>query len=94
MHFDIDYSLLADAIEFYGKTPQLGIAQEERREFIQVISKHIRGKGDFDNTVEEIADLLIMIKQTMIILNIPVSQVQMRIYDKLDRLQGRMNEQR
>lgn len=90
MHFDIDGLLLKDAIEHYGKVSQLGVAQEERAEFIQAISKQIRGKGDFDNTVEEIADLLIMIKQAMMILDIPASQVQLRIYDKLDRLNDRI----
>lgn len=39
----------------------LNIAMEESAELIQAISKNLRGKGDYDNTCEEIADVLITI---------------------------------
>lgn len=43
----------------------LTIAMEECSELIQAISKNKRGKGDYDNTCEEIADVLICIEWLM-----------------------------
>lgn len=48
--------------EFYGKESQLDILQEECAELVQAISKYRRG-GSFKLTLEEIADVEIMIEQ-------------------------------
>ena len=52
-------------IEHYGEINQKRMIQEECGELIQAISKDLRGKEH--NVEEEIADLIIMLNQMMII---------------------------
>ena len=53
-----------EVIEKYGTVHQKRIAQEELAELIQAISKDLRGKQH--NVEEEIADVIIMIDQLML----------------------------
>lgn len=48
-------------MDIQGKGISLTIAMEECAELIQAISKFKRNKGDIDNLIEEIGDVLICI---------------------------------
>lgn len=73
--------------DYYGKLPQLGVAQEECAELIQAISK-LRRKGETAETLghlaEEIADVRIMCAQLMHLFRI-VELVTRLSSNKLDR---------
>lgn len=51
------------ALETYGKFNQLIVANEELGELSKEICKYLRGIGNRENLVEEIADVRIMIEQ-------------------------------
>ena len=79
------------AIEKYGER-QLDQAQEELAELIVAISKHKRNanKLTIANVIEEIADVRIMLKQVMMLLNIEEFQIKNEELYKLNRLKKRL----
>ena len=80
--------------DYYGKEPQLGMAQEECAELIQAISK-VRRKGEtkdaIDHLAEEIADVRIMCAQLEELFGVRAS-VAWRMHQKLDRQLERIAE--
>ena len=80
--------------DYYGKEPQLGMAQEECAERSQAISK-VRRKGEtkdaIDHLAEEIADVRIMCAQLMHLYRI-VGLVTVISNSKLDRQLERIAE--
>lgn len=80
--------------EYYGKEPQLGMAQEECAELIQAINK-VRRKGETKDAIyhlaEEIADVRIMCAQLMHLYRI-VGSVTIISNRKLDRQLERIME--
>ena len=80
--------------DYYGKEPQLGMAQEECAELIQAISK-VRRKGEtkdaIEHLAEEIADVRIMCAQLMHLYRI-VGLVTVISNSKLDRQMKRIME--
>lgn len=94
--------ILDRAVEKYGER-QLDQAQEELAELIVAISKYKRAVDKDRNTdkavidvIEEIADVNIMIKQVMMLLDIEEFEVQNIEIAKLNRLEKGwiVNEQR
>lgn len=83
--------ILEKAIEKYGEK-QLDQAQEELAELIVAISKYKRNENKFtiSNVIEEIADVNIMIKQVMMLLDIKEFEVKNEELYKLNRLKKRM----
>ena len=83
--------ILEMAIEKYGER-QLDQAQEELAELIVAISKHKRNanKLTIANVIEEIADVRIMLKQVMMLLNIEEFQIKNEELYKLNRLKKRL----
>lgn len=83
--------ILEKAIEKYGEK-QLDQAQEELAELIVAISKYKRNENKFtiSNVIEEIADVNIMIKQVMMLLDIKEFEVKSEEIYKLNRLKERM----
>lgn len=83
--------ILEKAVEKYGKK-QLDQAQEELAELIVAISKYKRNENKFtiSNVIEEIADVNIMIKQVMMLLDIKEFEVKSEEIYKLNRLKKRM----
>ena len=83
--------ILEMAIEKYGER-QLDQAQEELAELIVAISKHKRNanKLTIANVIEEIADVRIMLKQVMMLLNIEEFQIKNEESYKLNRLKKRL----
>ena len=78
--------ILEKAIEKYGEK-QLDQAQEELAELIVAISKYKRNENKFtiSNVIEEIADVNIMIKQVMMLLDIKEFEVKSEEIYKLNR---------
>ena len=60
---NIDKSIIAKSINYYGEEIQSTVCMEECAELIQAISKAKRGKINRDNMIEEIADVLICIEK-------------------------------
>ena len=83
--------ILEKAVEKYGEK-QLDQAQEELAELIVAISKYKRNENKFtiSNVIEEIADVNIMIKQVMMLLDIKEFEVKNEELYKLNRLKKRM----
>ena len=83
--------ILEKAIEKYGEK-QLDQAQEELAELIVAISKYKRNENKFtiSNVIEEIADVNIMIKQVMMLLDIEEFEVKNEEISKLNRLKKRL----
>ena len=83
--------ILEKAIEKYGEK-QLDQAQEELAELIVAISKYKRNENKFtiSNVIEEIADVNIMIKQVMMLLDIKEFEVKSEELYKLNRLKKRI----
>ena len=84
-------NILEKAVEKYGEK-QLDQAQEELAELIVAISKYKRNENKFtiSNVIEEIADVNIMIKQVMMLLDIKEFEVKSEEIYKLNRLKERM----
>lgn len=89
--------ILDRVVEKYGER-QLDQAQEELAELIVAISKYKRAVDKENNTdkavidvIEEIADVNIMIKQVMMLLDIEEFEVQNIEIAKLNRLEKRMD---
>lgn len=74
-------------IEHYGQEKQLVKTIEESGEFVQAIAKYINSPTAHHLACikEEMADLLIMLEQTAIILNIKKSEIELTKEYKLER---------
>lgn len=90
--------ILDKAIEKYGER-QLDQAQEELAELIVAISKYKRAAAKDINkdkaiidVIEEIADVRIMIKQIMLMLDIKEVEINNVEISKMKRLEKRMIE--
>lgn len=89
-------NILEKAVEKYGEK-QLDQAQEELAELIVAISKYKRAAANnsnkemtITNIIEEIADVRIMLKQVMMLLDIEEFEVKNEEISKLNRLKKRM----
>ena len=85
-------SVLEKAIEKWGKEAQTIVAMEEGAELIKECSKMLRGQGNIDHLIEEIADVLTCIEQLEIIYDIDNGDVLTEQVFKLDRLEKRLEE--
>lgn len=72
------------------KDKQLIVAIEELSELQKELCKSLRGKTNKENITEEIADVLIMIKQLQIYFNIDKKDIKKMIYEKLKRTKERL----
>ena len=63
----------------------LTIAMEECSELIQAISKNKRGKGNYDNTCEEVVDVLICIEWLIERLNLKQEDILRWLDFKINR---------
>lgn len=88
--------MMKEIIEFYGEDEQLTQSMEELAELSMALNKWRRKKSveHYDNIIEEIADVEIMIAQVMDILNIkPMDIYRLKEY-KLKRQMERIAEKR
>ena len=85
-------SVLEKAIEKWGKEAQTVVAMEECAELIKECSKMLRGQGNIDHLIEEIADVLICLDELEVMYNIDNRDVLTEIVYKLERLEKRLEE--
>lgn len=88
-----EIEIMRSAIKKNGKTMQTVVAIEELSELQKELTKHIRGKGNRDNLIEEVADVLVMITQIQLMYYIPDDEVEKVMRFKLNRLKERMQDE-
>lgn len=80
-----------EPLEHYGKFTQIVKCMEECGELIRALSKHLCNEGNYEDVVEELADVDIMLSQMRYIFGHPeVDRVRAQ---KLARLKMRMEEE-
>lgn len=86
--------ILRKNIKRHGHTTEMFIAAEEAAELIQAISK-VRRYGYIgehkDNLIEEIADVLVIIRELMMMFDITDADVEKKIDFKIQRINDRLN---
>ena len=81
--------LYQELISKYGDK-QVVVAIEELSELQKELCKHLRGKLDGCNLVEEIADVQIMLEQMIMLFGIEQSAIDFIINQKLQRTEERL----
>lgn len=85
------FSVVDKAIEKYGAEAQLNVLFEEMAELQNAICKHKRGRATVEEIAEEIADLINMLVQTIMIFDCEDLYKKYR-YEKIKRLEKRLNK--
>ena len=81
------------AIETYGARAQKLMAIEEMSELTKEICKDFRGSLDREHLIEEMADVLIMLDQMLILYKISGEEVGLMRIKKVERLKERLEKQ-
>ena len=90
MELQEEVKIIKEAVDTFGFKSQVRILQEECAELIAAASHYERGReGAYDNFVEELADVDIMISQMCYALKADIEDYKEK---KLIRLQKRINE--
>ena len=77
MEVNINKEIVSRSLDTYGNGIQLVVCMEELSELSQAISKEIRGVGDRNNLVEEMADVIIcleILKQIFAVTNVEIEE--------------------
>lgn len=83
---------LKDAVRVFGLDNQIKMLLEELGELVVAASHYSRGReGSFDNFVEELADVAIMLKQMIYALDCEVP-FRLMCEAKINRLQERVDD--
>lgn len=82
--------ILKKAIETYGKEAQTLMFFEETAELEKELCKNARGKDNTKEITEELADVLIMLEQIIIMYGIDRMELANFQSEKLQRLRGRL----
>ena len=90
---DDEIEIMRSAIRKNGKAMQTVVAIEEMSELQKELTKFIRGKGNRENLIEEVADVLVMITQIKIMYHILDDDVEKVMHFKLNRLKERMQDE-
>ena len=80
-------------IDRKGHTHQTIIAIEEMAELTKELTKYIRGKGNHDHLLEEVADVKICIDQIQEMYNLRNEEVTEKMALKLIRLDERLRKE-
>lgn len=80
------------AIETYGEKAQKLMAIEEMSELTKEICKDFRGLLDREHLIEEVADVLIMLDQMLLMYEISGDEIQQMRERKIERLKERMDK--
>ena len=81
------------AIETYGVRAQKLMAIEEMSELTKEICKDFRGKMEREHLIEEMADVLIMLDQMLLLYKISGEEVGLMRIKKVERLKERLEKQ-
>jgi NTP pyrophosphatase (non-canonical NTP hydrolase) len=90
MKFNVSEDLCKDVIKFYGTDQTTVVAMEECSEVIQELSKFVRGSGNKRHLSEEIADVLITLKEVCMMYDLKDEDIQNAIIYKQFRQARRM----
>jgi NTP pyrophosphatase (non-canonical NTP hydrolase) len=88
-----EFDIMKAAIRKNGKPMQTVVAIEELSELQKELTKFIRGKGNRENLIEEVADVLVMITQIQLMYHIPDDDVEKVMHFKLNRLKERIENE-
>ena len=80
------------AIALYGEKAQKLMAIEEMSELTKEICKDFRGLLDREHLIEEMADVLIMLDQMLILYKISGEEVDLMRIKKVERLKERLEK--
>ena len=88
------HTLCCEAVNVYGATTQIGMFVEEIGEVLQAINKLSRKTDEerYDNLIEELVDLQIMLIQMRIVYHIPDQLWDEMMEKKLQRLRHRLDD--
>ena len=81
------------AIETYGVRAQKLMAIEEMSELTKEICKDFRGLLDREHLIEEMADVMIMLDQMLLLYKISGEEVGLMRIKKVERLKERLEKQ-
>lgn len=81
------------AIQTYGVRPQKLMAIEEMSELTKEICKDFRGLLDREYLIEEMADVMIMLDQMLLMYKISSEEVNLMRIKKVERLKERLEKQ-
>ena len=81
------------AIQTYGVRPQKLMAIEEMSELTKEICKDFRGMLDREHLIEEMADVMIMLNQMLLMYKISSEEVNLMRIKKVERLKERLEKQ-
>lgn len=84
-------AILKQALDTYGAEAQTLMAFEEMAELQKELCKHARGRDNRDHIAEEIADVLIMLEQMMLLHDCQDAVIYFR-RRKIKRLAERLKE--
>ena len=84
-------NLFKELLSRFGIEKQTLMLAEEQGELIKAINKKLRGKGDRLSIVEELADVVIMLRQIAQFFNIDKEEVNLIMNKKLKRTEERLN---
>lgn len=85
-----DFEILETAINTYGAEKQTMVAIEEMSELTKELIKNMRGNHNIVEITEEMADVMIMLEQLLIIYDIDLKSVEKFMDLKLGRLEQRL----
>lgn len=94
MKINVDKSIISECIKHYGEEMQLVVCMEELSELSQTISKEIRSKGDRNNLVEEMADVIICLENLKQIFAVTNAEIKEWVNFKQERVLQRMNSEK
>jgi hypothetical protein len=86
----MEEDVIQKAIDTYGEDAQLWMVIEEMSELSKEICKFKRGKDNFFEIADEMADVYIMLEQLKRLCAVPQDLIQQRIDFKFDRLRKRL----
>ena len=86
--------IIEEVVARCGKDHQLVIAIEELSELQKELTKEYRGKGNRDNILEEMADVIIILKEIIYIEEFTHDEIFIEIQKKLRRTEERLNDGR
>lgn len=84
--------ILKAAIDKNGKMMQSIVAIEEMSELTKELSKMMRGEGNKDHLLEELADVYIVLEEIQMMYNINPMLLDWKMDTKIKRLELRLSE--
>lgn len=83
---------IKEIVDHYGEAVQIAVCQEEMNELGVELSKYVRGQGNREAIIEEMADVYITLAEQRYIHHINLNEVLLKMEEKLNRMKERMHE--